>query len=62
MDIMQISLITLILVSAICIIVLTVFIVRLLISAKTFVSGLNIAVETVNKVLEPAVNDLKETI
>lgn len=62
MDAMQISLITLVLVSAVCIIVLTVFIVRLLISAKTFVTSLNVAAETVNKGLEPAVNDLKETI
>ena len=61
MDIMQISLITLVIVSTICIIVLTVFLVKLLISAKDFMCGLNMAVNTVNKGLEPAVTDLKET-
>ena len=62
MDILQISLITLVTVSTLCIIVLTVYIAKLLISATKLSEGLNKACDTVNSGLDPVVKDLKETI
>ena len=62
MDAIQISLIVLICTSVLCILALTIFGSMLLYSSKKFMDSLNKAADTVNKELEPAVKDLKETL
>lgn len=62
MDILEISLITLVCASAVCIIVLTVFLAKLLFNANKLLIELNKAADTVNNELEPVVSDLKESV
>lgn len=62
MDILEISLITLVCTSVVCLILLTVFIVKLLSNTNKLVKGLNQATETINSELKPVVDDLKESV
>jgi len=62
MDLTEISLVVLICTSIICLIVLTVFVVKFLYSASKLVNNINKACDTVNNELEPVVKDLKETV
>ena len=61
-DILQISLTFLCVVTAVCLIILTVYISKLVISSTKLVKSMNEACDTVNSELKPVVEDLKETV
>ena len=62
MDAIDICLLVLICVSIVCVILLTVFLCRFLLSANKLAKGLNKACDTINGELEPVVESLKETL
>ncbi len=62
MDTIEIYLLVLISVSIVCIILLTAFLCKFLLSANKLVNGLNKACDTINGELKPVVEGLKETL
>ena len=61
-NILEISLITLCLTTAVCAIILTVYIVKLIITAKALCNNIDKAMEIVNGDLKPLVADIRETV